>query len=414
MLRYVCWALLIATAATGCSREQALARASTDGDKAMEVKTVSVKAEDVRRPIELVGTLTATEEATISAEVEGRVTRIIADLGDHVRAGAALMQLDPEKLRYRLEQQRAELTRARARYGVDDTDDSPSTSHETPEVRKVAAELKQAEQAFQRAEELHKRSLLPRQQRDDAEATRNAKRAEYEAAVQNARNLRADIDSAVANVRLAERELRDAEIRAPFEGFVSKRLVSPGDYVKVQTPVAALVTVDPLKLSAEVPERLAPWLKIGQTFQFRVDAYQGEVLTGSIARISPAVNTQTRAFPLEGRVPNPGGRLKPGTFARVRIASERVDHIVTVPAAALQYRYGVNRVFVVSRDHVTGREIKIGDRLGENVEVTDGVKVGEVIAVSQVEKLADGTRVRAAASLGDSRDKPDRARGKGE
>jgi membrane fusion protein (multidrug efflux system) len=107
------------------------------------------------------------------------------------------------------------------------------------------------------------------------------------------------------------------------------------------------------------------------------------------------VNTQSRAFPLEGRVPNRDGRLKPGTFARVRLTSDRVDRIVTVPSTALQYRYGVNRVFVVNGDRVAGREITIGERFGDRVEVTEGVKAGDVIVVSEVEKLTDGVRVHA-------------------
>jgi RND family efflux transporter MFP subunit len=395
MYRFVGLTCVLAMcAAASCSRDAALAGSTGDAPKPLAVQTLTVSAEDVRRPIEIVGTLTATEEATVSAEVEGRVLRIAADLGDRVPAGGVLMELDAEKLRYRLEQQRAELTRARARYGVPDDGALPDIDN-TPDVRKAGAELRQAEQNFRRADELTNRSLLPRQQRDDAEATLAARRAEYESARQNARNLRADIDSALANSRLAERELRDAQIRAPFDGFVSKRLVSPGDYVAVKTPVAALVTVDPLKLTAEVPERLGPWVKIGQTFQFSVDAFPGEMLEGTIARVSPAVNTQSRAFPLEGLIRNPGGRLKPGTFARVRIASDRIDHIVTVPMTALQYRYGVNRVYVIAGDRVTGREIKIGDRLGDRVEITEGLKAGDVIAVSEVEKLADGTRVAA-------------------
>ena len=386
--------ILVAAEGASCSRDAALAR-STDAPKAIAVQTLTVAAEELRRPIEIVGTLSATEEATVSAEVEGRVMRIAADLGDRVQAGGVLMELDAEKLRYRLEQVRAELTRARARYGVQDEGTLPEID-DTPDVRKAAAELRQAEQNFKRADELTSRSLLPRQQRDDAEAMLSARKAEYESARQNARNLRADIDSAQANARLAERELRDAQIRAPFDGFVSKRLVSPGDYVTVKTPVAALVTVDPLKMTAEVPERLGPWVKVGQKFQFSVDAFPGEVLEGTIARVSPAVNTQSRAFPLEGVIRNPGGRLKPGTFARVRIASDRIDNVITVPTSALQYRYGVNRVYVLSGDRVAGREIKIGDRLGEKVEITEGVKAGEIIAVSEVEKLADGSRVTGA------------------
>ena len=85
----------------------------------------------------------------------------------------------------------------------------------------------------------------------------------------------------------------------------------------------------------------------------------GAGVTGHIARLSPAVNPQTRSFPLEGRVPNPDGRLKPGAFARVHIVTDLAEQVLTVPAAAFQDRYGVNRVFVVKGDRLLGAtEIK--------------------------------------------------------
>ena len=155
----------------------------------------------------------------------------------------------------------------------------------------------------------------------------------------------------------------------------------------------SLVKVDPLKLRAEVPEKMAPWVKVGQSLTLAVEAMPGADITGQIARLSPAVNPQTRSFPLEGRVPNPDGRLKPGGFARVHIVTDLVEHVLTVPAVALQYRYGVNRVFVVKGDRLHATEIKIGDRVGDRVEVVSGVAAGEPIAAAEVEKLADGMRV---------------------
>ena len=80
-----------------------------------------------------------------------------------------------------------------------------------------------------------------------------------------------------------------------------------------------------------------------------MDAYPGPDLHGKVSRISPGVNTSTRAFPFEALVPNPDAVLKPGTFARVHIESGKIDEVLTLPYAALQYRYGVNRVFVVER-----------------------------------------------------------------
>src|SRR5437667_168193 len=85
----------------------------------------------------------------------------------------------------------------------------------------------------------------------------------------------------------------------------------------------------------------------------------------TIRRISPAVNIQTRAFAFEALVANGGTLLKPGTFARVHIPTSKIEDVMTLPYSAIQYRYGVNRVFVVDSDHVSEREVKTGDRLGE-------------------------------------------------
>src|SRR5204862_884761 len=122
--------------------------------------------------------------------------------------------------------------------------------------------------------------------------------------LQNAKSLRADIDASNATMKLADRELRDGSIRAPFNGYVQKRLVSLGELVKAQSPVMSVVRIDPLKVTAEIPERMAPWIKVGSPVELHVDAYPGRVITGTLSRISPAVNTQTRAFPFEARVPN--------------------------------------------------------------------------------------------------------------
>jgi multidrug efflux pump subunit AcrA (membrane-fusion protein) len=381
----------LAAAAAGCSKSDAAnARGREDGPK--PVKVERVKEESVKRSIEVVGTLAAVDEVTISSEAEGRVSRLAADLGDRVRAGQMLMELDAEKLQYNADQQKAALARALAKYGASDSQHLPPIE-KTPDVVKAQAELVQAKQGFDRAEQLHQRQLVPRQTLDDAQTMLDSKRASYDASLQNAKNLRADIDASEANAKLADRQLRDTTIRAPFDGYVQKRLVNLGEYVKVQTPVMAVVRVDPLKVTAEVPERMAPWVKIDQAVDLRVDAFPDRAITGKVSRMSPAANTSTRAFPFEALVPNGDAQLKPGTFARVRIVSSRVDQVLTLPYAALQYRYGVNRVFVIKDDHLVARELKVGERLGDRIEITGGVEAGETVATSDVDKLVDGMKV---------------------
>jgi multidrug efflux pump subunit AcrA (membrane-fusion protein) len=380
--------------ALGCSKTdtaQARGREMT----AKPVKVELVRQETVKRAVELVGTLAAVDQVTISSEADGKVSRILADLGDRVTAGQTLIQVDHEKQQYSLEQQKATLARALAQYGAPDPQHLPDVE-KTPDVQKANADLVQAKQAFDRTTELFKRSLVPKQMLDDAATALQSKQASYDLSLQTAKNLRASIQGSEASMKLADRELRDTEIRSPFDGYVERRLVNLGELVKTQMPVMAVVRVDPLKVIAEIPEKMAPWIKDGQAVELHVDAYPGQTFIGKVSRISPAVNTATRAFPFEALVPNKDARLKPGTFARVHIESDKIDNVLTLPYATMQYRYGVNRVFVVEGDTLAVRELKVGDRLGDRIEVLSGVKAGEQIAATDVDNLTDGAKVAIA------------------
>jgi RND family efflux transporter MFP subunit len=380
-----------ALAAGGCSKTDTAQARGREGS-AKPVHTEQVREETVKRVVELVGTLAAVHQVTISSETDGKVSRILADLGDRVTAGQTLIQVDHEKQQYSLEQQKAALARALAQYGASDPQHLPDIE-KTPDVQKASADLIQAKQAFDRTTELYKRSLVPKQMQDDAATALQSKQASYDLSLQTAKNLRASIQGSEATMKLADRQLRDTEIRSPFDGYVEKRLVNLGELVKTQMPVMAVVRVDPLKVIAEIPEKMAPWIKDGQPVELHVDAYPDQTFIGKVSRISPAVNTSTRAFPFEALVPNRDARLKPGTFARVHIESGKVDTVLTLPYATMQYRYGVNRVFVVDGDKLAMRELKVGDRLGERIEILSGVKAGEQVAATDVDKLADGTKV---------------------
>ena len=392
-MRCIPAAVAVSLALTGaaCSKSESAQARGRDAS-VRSVKTEPVRQEMVHRAVEVVGTLAAEDEVMLSSEADATVSRILADLGDRVTAGQVLVELDREKRQYSLDQQRASLARALARYGAVEPGKLPSIE-QTPDVQRAAAELAQAMQGFDRAEELHRRQLVPKQQLDDAETTLKAKQAGYDSALQNAKNLRADIDASDAGMKLADRQLRDTYIRAPFDGYIQKRVVSLGELVKAQSPVMSVVRVDPLKVTAEIPERMGPWIKVGQPVSLQVDALPDKTLTGTVSRISPAVNIQTRAFAFEARVPNADAMLKPGTFARVRLETSKVEPVLTLPYAAMQYRYGVNRAFVLEGDHLSAHELKTGERMGDRIEIVSGVKPGDTVAVSDIETLTDGLKV---------------------
>ena len=382
--------LLLALSISRCSKSDT-AQARSE-ETARPVAVALVQKGSVRRAVDVVGTLAAVDQVTISSEADGKVRAILADMGDRVRAGQVLIQLDNEKQQYSLDQEQAVLARTLAQYGAPDPQHLPEIE-KTPDVQKANADLVQATQAFERASELIKRTLISQQALDDAKATLESMRASYDASLQNARNLRASIQAAEAAVKLAARQVRDTEIRAPFDGYVERRLVNLGELVKAQMPVMAIVRLDPLKVTGEIPEKMAPWISVGLPVELHVDAYRDRTFTGKVTRISPAVNAATRAFAFEAAVPNADALLKPGTFARAHIESGKVDDLLTLPYAALQYRYGVNRVFVVAGDRLAMRELQVGERLGERIEITSGVTEGERVAVTDIDTLNDGDRV---------------------
>ena len=387
ILVVVCSALAAIAGCADSSAKQADAKRT-----AKSVKTEAVRQESVRRSLDVVGTLAAEDQVTVSSEVDGVVRRVLADLGDRVKSGQPLVELDREKLQYNLDQQRAAHARSLTKYGATDAEHLPR-AEDTPDVRRAAAVLSQAQQGFQRATELHKRQLISEQTRDDADTTLRLKRAAYDASLQEAKNLQADIDASAAALRLAERQLRDASIRAPFDGYVQQRMVSLGELVKVQAPVMTVVRVDPLKLLSEIPERMAPWVKIGQPVTLTVDAYPDRRFTATVSRISPAVSTQTRTFAFEAVAPNAEALLKPGTFARVRLETSLVEQVMTIPYAAMQYRYGVYRAFTVEGDRLEARELKTGDRIGDRMEILDGLNSADRVAVTDVDTLTDGMTI---------------------
>src|SRR5262249_29308944 len=334
-----------------CSSSVAGKRADAPSrDDRIQVRAVSVKAEKLRRNVDSVGSLFALEEVTVSSEVEGKVDEVLVDIGDHVERGQPLVNVSTIELKLALDQQQALYQQARARLGITGESDDLKNVLDAAEVKKAAADLKESEEIYKRSQLLLEKQLLPRQDYDQTEARLHATKAAYDLAVQSVQNLRAQLPQYRASVELAQKKLRDAVIRAPFKGQVKERVVSPGQYLKVQTPVMVIVSIDPLRVRLKIPETMAGWIKVGDRLQVSVDAYPDKTFSGKLSRMNPAVDPQSRTFEVEASLENSEGLLKPGFFVKARIPSGKVDQVLTVPQNALQYSYGIYKVCLIEGD----------------------------------------------------------------
>jgi RND family efflux transporter MFP subunit len=397
-------AVTLAVAIVACSVLALTACSKTSGkqvdntaSRPVAVRVVAVELRQIRRNVESVGSLFPLEEVTVSSEVEGRVEQVLVDVGDHVSAGQTIVKVVPTELQLTLDQQRASLQQARARLGLSEKGEDFKDVRGAPEVKKAAADLADAEQKFQRAKTLYEKGLSPKQNLDEAESHFNAARAAYDLAVQTVENLRAQLTQSRAATALAQKKVGDSIIRAPFAGQVKERPVTQGQYLKVQTPVMVIVNVDPMRVRMRVPEKMAAWVKTGQQVTVSVEAYPGRAFSGKITRINPSVDQQTRAFEVEALIENREAVLKPGFFVKATIPSSFVADALFVPQDALLYVYGVYKVFVLDGNTVKEKEVKIGERSGDDVEIVEGLAQGERVALaSKGQALKEGVVVEIA------------------
>jgi membrane fusion protein, multidrug efflux system len=364
------------------------------GQKPVQARTIDLEPRQVRRNVESVGSLFPYEEVTVSSEVDGRVEQVLVDVGDRVSAGQPIVKVSPAELQLSLDQQRAAVMQARARLGLTQEGEEFSDVRAAAEVKRAAADLADAQQKYERAKALYAQGLVPRQDFDEAESRHNAAKAAYDLSVQVVENLRAQLTQSRASAALAQKKVADSTIRAPFAGQIKERTVTQGQYLKVQTPVMVIVDIDPLRVRLKVPEKMAAWVRTGQEVTVAVDAYPDKTFSGKVSRINPSVEQSTRSFEVEALIDNRAGLLKPGFFVKATIPSNHVVDALYVPQEALLYVYGVYKVFVVDGDKVKEREVKLGERTGDEVEVVEGLSAGERVAVPVAgQDLKDGAAV---------------------
>jgi len=388
--------VLLAVGLAGCGRQQAVQSRRDSGP--IEIRTAPVVMRQMQRVVEAVGTLFPIDEVIVSAEIEGRVDEVPADLGDSLQQGQVLVRISEEEQRYLVAQTEAQLRQALERLGLKSENEKVRDIRETPDVRRAQADLFDAQQRFKRVRELVDQGIGSAQDLDGAEARFKALQAAYDSSLYQTRNLIQEVERFRAVLDLQRKKLRDATVRAPFAGFVKERHVTAGQYVQPNTPLFALVKTDPIRLRAEIPERMAPWVKVGQTADVWVEAYQERKFQGRIWRISPTVDQSKRTFVVEALIQNPAGELKPGSFARARVQTSLVEQISLVPVRAVNYVLGSNKVYVVRNQRIDAREVKLGDRFDQDVEILDGVREGEQVATTQLARLDAGSQVRVAGN----------------
>jgi membrane fusion protein (multidrug efflux system) len=375
-----------------CSAGDAKSK-ETPAPAPVAVAAAAAVEQPIVRFIRATGTLTAEEQADVAAETAGRVVSTPIERGSRVSQGAELVRVLATETSAQLKEAEANAAQIEARLGL--TPDGAFDVDAVPEVRTAKATYELAQSEFGRIKSLLDQRVVSQSEYDQRRTQMDATRQQYESAKNGAAQQYQSLQGARARVALARKASTDTVVRAPFAGVVEERLVSVGDYVTKGMKVAIVVRVNPLRVQLTVPEQFVSAVSVGQPVTFDVDAYPGRHFEGRVKYVSPALQTDRRALPIEAVVPNPGGDLKPGLFATARIEQRERTPAILVPASAVQTSSGTSHVYVVTGDHVEDRIVTTGQTTGDLVEITKGLKAGERVATTNLAQLSDGTKVKS-------------------
>jgi RND family efflux transporter MFP subunit len=322
----------------------------------LEFTPADVAKVEMRRlvsSIQFSGSLSPIVQTTVKSRVPGDVMRVLVREGQAVTQGQLLAQIDTADLQSRLDAQAAALEEARAKLSI-------------------------AEKNRENNQQLLRQKFISQNAFDTAHST-------FEASA-------AMLRSAEAQVRIAQKAMDDAAVRAPFQGIVAKRMVNPGEKVGIDSPLFALVDLGLMEIEAPAPASEIPSVRVGQPASFRVDGFGERNFEGRVERINPVTEQNSRSITLYISVANRDGVLRGGMFAKGQIVLDTTAPTAVIPATAIRDEAGQTYVFTIEDGKIAKRAVKIGVTEPQQglIEVKSGLESGLQVVSARVSGLKAG------------------------
>jgi len=372
-------AALVALAVLGLIGWRVYVKLTAQGVAAGKPKTAAVAVEVA--PVEegavihdiaqFTGTLVARSYVVIAPKIAGRLERLTVDIGDRVKRGQVIAELDKEEITEQARQAKAELDVASAN------------------VEDATASLNIAESDYNRTKALNEKEIASKSELEAADARLKAQQAKLKVA-------QAQVAQREAALKSAEVRLSYTRISATWEGGAGERLIGErfadqGAMLSANAPIVSLLDISSLTAIVNVIERDYSQILPGQEAQLTTDAYPDKLFTGKVTRVAPLLKETSRQARVEVELPNPDGLLKPGMFIRAQIEFARHDNATVVPLAALVTRDARRGVFLADALSKTAKfvSVTIGIAEGERVEILRPPLSGKVVTLGQ-HLLEDG------------------------
>jgi membrane fusion protein, multidrug efflux system len=359
---------------------------------AVNVTAATAELRPLDRIVDVTGSLAPEDTTTISSEVPGRIANIRYDFGQAVRKGDVVVELDKQELQLQVDRMRAALTQSLARLGLDpNASEAPAT---TATLRQAEAQMEDARSKYENAKKLVETGDVSKERYDELDKQLRARQAAVDVVRDDVRTQWANVQAIRADLKLAEKRLGDAVIRAPFDGVVSQRLVAPGQYVKDNVPLLTLVKTFPLRLNVDIPEVAAAAVRVGTQLDFTAEAIPDGTFHAVVREMNPSLDARSRSLSVQARIVGNNAALKPGMFVQVKLTLAKGQKVLMVPETAITTIAGLTKMFVVREGKAVELHVVPGVRTNGWVEVADaGVNAGDTVATSSLNDLVNGAAI---------------------
>lgn len=367
------------------NRQAVIAGEAHDQEHAVrKVEVIEVGRAADRTAITLPGSIQAITEAPILARTDGYLQRRMVDIGDRVRAGQLLAEIDAPEMDDQIRQAKATLQQARA--AVDQAAANYERGQADEELAKITA---------QRWSSLVAKGVVSRQENDRYQSEYRSLTAATKALEKALSVQRSNVAAAEASLARLDTLQGYRQVKAPFDGFITLRNVDVGALVTSgNTLLFRIAQINILRTYLNVPQVSASDVHDGQPARLTVSNLPGRQFTGTVARTSGALDAATRTLLVEVHVQNPAGALLPGMYARVDLIGGRSNAPLQIPGDALIVRGAGTEVALVSNGHTVHlQKIEVGRDYGDRLEVLSGLSAGQIIIANPGDVVREGSQV---------------------
>jgi RND family efflux transporter MFP subunit len=344
------------------------ARAATEREVVTSVRTREVQKKDLPQVVQITGSVKASNEVMVLPKMPGRVTRVAVEVGAVVKQNDVLAAVEAVDMALRVKQAEAQLMAAKA--GLD----------------QATVQAEQAARGFERARALREKGAMSQLDFENAEAGKKLSAVGIQAA-------QAQVALAESNLALVQKSFDDTRITTPIAGVVTKKMVNVGTMANPAGVSFAVQDQSALKLEGTVPAAYVPLLKVGMPVEIVVDELPGRTFAGTVSRLAPTLEQETRRGAIEIAL-QPAEGLLPYMFGRATISFGNSADVVVVPNDAVLSVGGQPAVYVIDGDVAKLVRPKLGARQADDVVVEEGLSVGDAVVVSGAAGLADGVKVK--------------------